>query len=176
MARGSILNPNMNISTPNLQNVGNPKPLYRNSTASLQDLGVWLRVTVRRAAPRPFGVARNPTAGEAPAVARSAGAVDEKRVSYNQGPKRPHKHKDPKNHGFWNPPCFGPLSQQVHRILAFMCGPWRPYLRVDPQLSCCRRLTYDYSLYCFIFKIYSIHVSITYPEKTLNIDHTDPEG
>ena len=48
------------------------------------------------------------------AVGQPAAATSE--VATYQGPKRPHKHKDPTNHGFWNPR----LSWAECRILVFM--------------------------------------------------------
>ena len=36
------------------------------------------------------------------------------------GRKRPHKHKDPTKHGFWNPRCLGPQNQNLTRILMLM--------------------------------------------------------
>ena len=32
---------------------------------------------------------------------------------YIVGPRRPHKQKDPTNHGFWNRLCLGPYGQDV---------------------------------------------------------------
>ena len=34
--------------------------------------------------------------------------------------RRSHKQEDPTNHGFWNPPCLGPLSQNVNSLC--LCG------------------------------------------------------
>ena len=40
-------------------------------------------------------------------------------VDPNQGPKRPHKHKDPMHHDFSYPPHIGPWNQDV-RSLCFL--------------------------------------------------------
>ena len=38
--------------------------------------------------------------------------------------ERPHKHRDPTNHAFWNPPCLGPWNQNVGALCS--CGLWGP--------------------------------------------------
>ena len=56
--------------------------------------------------------------------------------------RRPHKHKDPRNQGVWNPPCLGPWNQNVGSLCVFglwgvphaaACGKdvMSPELRVD---------------------------------------------
>ena len=53
-----------------------------------------------------------------------------------EGPKRPHKHKDPTNHAFWYPPDAGSWNQNV-RSLCF-CDLWAPVVALRWQ----RRLPY----------------------------------
>ena len=45
--------------------------------------------------------------------------------SQTECPKRPHKHKDPTNHGFWYPPYIGPWNQNVRSsCLGGLLGPY----------------------------------------------------
>ena len=105
------------------------------------------------------------------------------------GSKKPHKHKDATNHGFWYLQCLGPQNQDVASL--YLCGfahlqrrqPWllgpelaaschlqSPHLAQAPHLATCSGYgqTREYGGLCIYFKYVYVHMH-TYTQRSSSL-------